>query len=201
MMHRRENSRIQSVSAVLNYISPGAQRDPGRLGNVDESKPCRQDGKSVQRQKRCRSSHQQATGIVIIKGDFMKLAFGIIIVVVLVAGGAAYYTVYVAAEPPTNFRTVTSQPRQPTFHDHRYRNSRAGRSGRRRRQVVGRIKDFGLDPSDPDGKKRISTTGLASIHEGTELAYIDDAVYKAQLDQAKPPIFARRPIWSSLKPN
>lgn len=50
-------------------------------------------------------------------------------------------------------------------------------------QVVGRIKDFGIDPSDPDKKKLVDYRAI--VHEGTELAYIDDEVYKAQVDQAR----------------
>ncbi|HZZ71374.1 MAG TPA: efflux RND transporter periplasmic adaptor subunit [Pirellulales bacterium] len=50
-------------------------------------------------------------------------------------------------------------------------------------QVVGRIKNFGLDPTDP-AKKLLIDFG-STVHEGTELAYIDDEVYQAQKDQAQ----------------
>lgn len=50
-------------------------------------------------------------------------------------------------------------------------------------QIVGRIKEFGLDPSDPQKKKRIDYNSI--VHDGTVLASIDDAVYVAQVDQAQ----------------
>jgi HlyD family secretion protein len=112
----------------------------------------------------------------------MKLAIGIILVIVLVAGGAAYYTVYVAAEPPTSFRTVT------VVRDNLLDTISATGTVEPEEvvdvgaQVVGRIKDFGIDPGDQAKKKRIDYGSV--IHEGTELAYIDDAVYKAQRDQS-----------------
>ncbi|MGA2059384.1 MAG: HlyD family efflux transporter periplasmic adaptor subunit [Thermoguttaceae bacterium] len=126
----------------------------------------------------------------------MKLALSIIMVIVLVAGGAAYYTVYVAAETPTNFLTVTVNrddllstiSATGTVEPEEVVDVGA--------QVVGRIKDFGIDPSELKGRKSadIDPQELAKmkridygsvVHEDTELAYIDDAVYKAQVDQAK----------------
>ena len=50
-------------------------------------------------------------------------------------------------------------------------------------QVVGRIKSLGPDPSDPQGKKTIDFGSL--VKEGSLLAQIDDAVYRAQLAQAE----------------
>ena len=50
-------------------------------------------------------------------------------------------------------------------------------------QVVGIIKNLGVDPSDPQKKKTIDYGSV--VQEGTVLAQIDDAVYKAQVDQAK----------------
>jgi HlyD family secretion protein len=112
----------------------------------------------------------------------MRLALVLTIIVVLVGGGAAYYTVYVAAEPTTGFRTVTVNrdnllstiTATGTVEPEEVVDVGA--------QVVGRIKDFGLDPNDTEGKKRIDYGSV--IHEGTELAYIDAAVYQAQVDQA-----------------
>jgi HlyD family secretion protein len=100
-----------------------------------------------------------------------------------VAGGAAYYTIYVAAEPPTHFLTVTVNrddllstiSATGTVEPEELVDVGA--------QVVGRIKDFGVDPSDPEKKKQVDYD--SAIHEGTELAYIDDAMYKAQVDQAQ----------------
>ena len=98
----------------------------------------------------------------------MKLALSVIAVVILVAGGAAYYTVYVAAEAPTNFLTVPV-----TRGDLLSAISATGTVEPEEvvdigAQVVGRIKDFGIDPNDPEKKKRIDYGSV--IHEGTELA-------------------------------
>ena len=124
----------------------------------------------------------------------MKLALSVIAVVILVAGGAAYYTVYVAAEAPTNFLTVPV-----TRGDLLSAISATGTVEPEEvvdvgAQVVGRIKDFGIDPSDPDKKKRVDYGSV--IRENTELAYIDDAVYKAQVDQAKAAYMRSKPIWN-----
>ncbi len=113
----------------------------------------------------------------------MKLALGVIAVIILVAGGAAYYSVYIAAEAPANFLTVTI-----TRGDLLSTINATGTVEPEEivdvgAQVVGKIKDFGIDHSDPEKKKRIDYG--SAIHEGTELAYIDDAVYRAQVDQAQ----------------
>jgi HlyD family secretion protein len=50
-------------------------------------------------------------------------------------------------------------------------------------QIVGRVKELGTDPSDPEKQKRIDYNSI--VHEGTVLACIDDAVYRAQLEQAQ----------------
>ncbi len=113
----------------------------------------------------------------------MKLMFGVIGVIILVAGGATYYSVYIAADTTANFLTVT------VTRDNLLSTINATGTVEPEEvvdvgaQVVGRIKDFGVDLSDPTGKKRIDYGSV--IHNGTELAYIDDAVYKAQVDQAK----------------
>jgi HlyD family secretion protein len=100
-----------------------------------------------------------------------------------VAGGAAYYTVYVAAEPPTNYRTVavnrddllstitatgTVEPEEVVD---------VGA------QVMGQVLTLGRDPDDKEGKKQIDYGSV--VHEGLLLARIDDSVYKAQVDQAQ----------------
>jgi len=113
----------------------------------------------------------------------MKLALGVVIVIGLVAGGAAYYTNYLAATPPSNFRTTEIKHNDLT--------STISATGTVEpeevvdigAQVMGRVEDFGIDPGDPEGKKRIDYRSV--VHEGTVLAYIDDSTYKAQLDQAQ----------------
>ncbi len=50
-------------------------------------------------------------------------------------------------------------------------------------QVVGIIKSLGVDPGDPAQKKTIDYGSV--VHKGTVLALIDDAMYKAQLHQAR----------------
>lgn len=112
----------------------------------------------------------------------MRLAIIVIVLIVLVGSGAAYYTTYVSANPTVNFRTTEVKRGDLT-----YTISATGTVEPEEvvdvgAQVVGRIKDFGIDPGDPDGKKRIDYRSV--VHEGTVLAYIDDSVYKAQLDQA-----------------
>jgi HlyD family secretion protein len=112
----------------------------------------------------------------------MRLAITLIVVVGIVAGGAAYYATYVSANPTVNFRTTEVKRDNLT-----YTISATGTVEPEEvvdigAQVMGRVKDFGLDPSDPEGKKRIDYRSV--VHEGTVLAYIDDSTYKAQLDQA-----------------
>ncbi|MGA2797204.1 MAG: efflux RND transporter periplasmic adaptor subunit [Thermoguttaceae bacterium] len=112
----------------------------------------------------------------------MKLALSVIIVIVIVAGGAAYYTVYVAAEPPTSFRTVPVNRGDLLYTIRATGTIEPEEVVDTGAQVVGRIKEFGPDPSDPTGTKRIDYN--SEVHEGTVLAVIDDSVYKAQYDQA-----------------
>jgi HlyD family secretion protein len=49
-------------------------------------------------------------------------------------------------------------------------------------QVAGRIDNFGIDPSDPSGKKLIDY--CTPVEEGTVLASIDDSLYRADRDLA-----------------
>ncbi len=113
----------------------------------------------------------------------MRIALSIIVIIAVVGGGAAYYTTYIAAEPLTTFRTITIN-REDLL-------STISATGTVEpeevvdvgAQVVGRIQNFGIDPSDPDGKKRIDFGSV--VNQGTILANIDDSVYKAQLDQAQ----------------
>ncbi len=113
----------------------------------------------------------------------MKMVFAALVVVGLAAGGAVYYTKHVASDAAVSFRTVavkrdnlvstisatgTVEPEEVVD---------VGA------QVVGIIKSLGVDPGDPTKKKTIDYDSVVS--KGTVLALIDDAVYKAQLDQAQ----------------
>jgi HlyD family secretion protein len=125
----------------------------------------------------------------------MKMALALLLVIGLAAGGAAYYTTHMAADPATNFRTVaikrgdllstitatgTVEPEEVVD---------VGA------QIVGRIKSLGVEPaelkgrneSDIDPKERAKMKHVdygSIVHEGTVLARIDPAVYRAQVDQA-----------------
>ena len=111
----------------------------------------------------------------------MKTVFFSLVVVGLAAGGAVYYTKHVAADAKTSFRTVAVK-RDNLL-------STIGSTGTVEpeevvdvgAQVVGIIKSLGPDPSDP--KKTIDYGSV--VHKDTLLALIDDAVYKAQVDQAQ----------------
>ena len=113
----------------------------------------------------------------------MKTVFFSLVVVGLLAGGAVYYTRHVAAEAVVPFRTVavkrdnllstisstgTVEPEEVVD---------VGA------QVVGIIKSLGIDPGDPAKKKTIDYGSV--VHKDTVLALVDDAVYKAQVDQAQ----------------
>lgn len=112
----------------------------------------------------------------------MKTMIAILVVIGAVVGGAMFYASHITAGPPTVFRTVevkqgdlcstitatgTVEPEEVVD---------VGA------QVVGRIKSLGADPSDPQKKRTVDFS--STVHEGTVLALIDDALYKAQVDQA-----------------
>jgi HlyD family secretion protein len=113
----------------------------------------------------------------------MKIVFAALVVVGLAAGGAFFYTKHVAADGAVSFRTVavkrdnllstisatgTVEPEEVVD---------VGA------QVVGIIKSLGIDPNDAAKKKTIDYGSI--VHKDTILALIDDAVYKAQVDQAQ----------------
>src|SRR5947207_893776 len=105
----------------------------------------------------------------------MKTTITILVLIALIAGGGLYYTNSIAAQSgpifraekvkrgdllPTIAATGTVEPEEVID---------VGA------QVVGRIIDFGIDPSDPEKKKRVDYK--SAVHEGTDLAYIDDEKY------------------------
>jgi HlyD family secretion protein len=113
----------------------------------------------------------------------MKLLISLFVVLGVAAGAVAYYTKYLAVEPSANFRpavvkrgdllstisaTGTVEPEEVVD---------VGA------QVVGRIKNLGIDPGDPQQMKSIDYGSV--VHDGTVLAEIDPAIYKAQVDQAQ----------------
>ncbi len=116
----------------------------------------------------------------------MKTIVSTILVVAAVAllGVGGYYGVnYLSAAPATSFKTtaVKRGDIMPTI-------AATGTLQPEEivdvgAQVVGRIIDFGIDPSDPDKKKRIDYGSI--VHENTDLAYIDDEKYRAAVDQAQ----------------
>jgi HlyD family secretion protein len=112
----------------------------------------------------------------------MKTAFVILAAIALAVGGAAYYSTRGAAAPTTRFRTAT------VTRDNLLSTISATGTVEPEEvvdvgaQVAGRIKSFGIDPGDPQKKKTIDFG--SEVHDGTVLAQIDDALYRAQLNQA-----------------
>ncbi len=113
----------------------------------------------------------------------MKTLLTILVLVALMAGGGLYIANYITAEPLATFRTavikrdriVPTIPATGTVEPEEVIDVGA--------QVVGRVKDFGIDPADETKTKRIDNN--TNVHVGTILAYIDDEVYKAQVEQAE----------------
>ena len=121
----------------------------------------------------------------------MKTIITVLVVVALIAVGGVYYTNHVSAQSGPGFRTAqvkkgdllptiaatgTVQPEEVVD---------VGT------QVQGEIKNFGIAPDDPGkkkpddpNKKRLIDYG-STVHEGTILAYIDDRVYMAKVDQTQ----------------
>jgi HlyD family secretion protein len=113
----------------------------------------------------------------------MKIVFAALMVVGLAASGAFFYTKHVAADSAVSFRTVAIKrdtllstiSATGTVEPEEVIDVGA--------QVVGIIKSLGIDPGDPAQKKTVDYGSI--VHKGTVLALIDDAVYKAQVDQAQ----------------
>ncbi len=126
----------------------------------------------------------------------MKTALGLLVVVALVGCGVLYYTKYVGADPPTRFRTATIKQGDLLSTISATGTVQAEENVDVGAQVVGRIQDLGIEPSELNGRKpddippaeraKLKRVDYRTVvHPNTELAYIDPAIYKAQLAQAE----------------
>ena len=117
--------------------------------------------------------------------DWGKIAvrtiISLLVLALLVAGGVYVYFNYIGIEPANRFRTaeVKCGDLLPTI-------SATGTIEPEEvvdvgAQVAGKIKEFGRDPDHPE--KAVDYT--TEVKDGTVLAVIDDAVYAAEVDQAK----------------
>lgn len=112
----------------------------------------------------------------------LGIALGGLLLIGVASGGAGFYSTYFSSGPTSSFRTVTVKrddllstiSATGTVEPEEVVDVGA--------QVVGRIKSLGLDPNDPEGKKTIDYG--SAVKENTVLAKIDEAIYKAQVDQA-----------------
>ena len=111
----------------------------------------------------------------------MKTFLALLLVIGLLAAGAVYYTTHAAADPPASFRTATVERGELLWTISATGTVEPEEVVDVGAQVVGRIKNLGVDPTDPT--KTIDYGSV--VQEGTVLAQIDDAVYKAQVDQAR----------------
>ncbi len=111
----------------------------------------------------------------------MKTLLAFLTALGLLGVGVTYYAKHLSAEPTVGFRTmsitrgdlVSTISATGTVEPEEVVDVGA--------QVVGRIKNLGIDPKNP--KKTIDYGSV--VQEGTVLANIDDAVYSAQVDQAQ----------------
>jgi len=111
----------------------------------------------------------------------MKTAILFLVILGAIVLGVGYYTTQISAQPTISYRTATV-----TRGDLVATISATGTVEPEEvvdvgAQVVGRIKNLGADPRSPT--KTIDYGSV--VQEGTVLANIDDAVYKAQEDQAR----------------
>lgn len=112
----------------------------------------------------------------------MKAFAGFLLLIGLGVGGVVAYLKYFAVDPPPSLRTATVKRGELLSTINATGTIEPEEVVDVGAQVVGRVKQFGIDPSDPEKKKPVDY--CSTVHEGTILAYIDDAVYKAQFDQA-----------------
>jgi HlyD family secretion protein len=124
----------------------------------------------------------------------MKTVFTLLVVAVLGTGAWFFYKIK-TADPLNNFRTVTVKRGDVTSTISATGTVEAEDFLDVGAQVQGRIIDFGVDPSELKGRKpkdilpaekaKLKRVDFNSVvHPETILAYIDDAVYKAQWLQA-----------------
>jgi HlyD family secretion protein len=113
----------------------------------------------------------------------MKTFFSVFAVLAILAAGAGFYLRYAGADSINYFRTtpITRGDLLSTI-------NATGTVEPEERvdvgaQIVGRIARFGVDLNDPAKKKTVDYNSV--VHEGQILAVIDDAIYSAQVDQAK----------------
>ena len=111
----------------------------------------------------------------------MKTGLALLLVLSFVAGGVLYVAPQLTAEHPPSYRTATVQrgDLHPTI-------SATGTLEPEEvvdvgAQVAGKIRALGHDPADAG--QAIDYGSI--VHVGTDLAYIDDAVFQAQVDQAE----------------
>jgi HlyD family secretion protein len=121
----------------------------------------------------------------------MKTFLSIISLIAVVAAGVKFYSEYRQSSTAVQFRTATvergdvveSVDATGTLEPEELIDVGA--------QVVGRIKEFGVDPrgeNDPTfADKRIDYG--STVHAGTILAVIDDSVYAAQRNQAQAALY------------
>lgn len=112
---------------------------------------------------------------------------GFVLLIAVIAGGVVYYTKFLQAAPTTNFRTATVDKGELRIEIKANGTLEPEEVIDVGAQVMGRVMELGEDPraaTDPAFKgKRVDY--CSDVEEGTVLARIDPALYKASLDQAK----------------
>jgi len=111
---------------------------------------------------------------------------GFVLLVAAIAAGVVYYTKFLQAAPTTNFRTAKVEPGELLIEIKANGTLEPEEVIDVGAQVMGRVMELGEDPrakTDPAYKgKRVDY--CSDVEEGTVLARIDPALYKATLDQA-----------------